>query len=145
MQVNQATGFFTKLSSLEQALTGTVRTGDWSSTHPSNPARIAGVQVRQHLLMLVLLFLLVLLMVLVLLLVPVLVLLLLLPAAQRTHSPACATNRSRPIGALVHRPLSSRGVCRLPQELAVSPEVQGHCEMCRVSNARRISRVFGGS
>lgn len=45
--VRQATGFFTKLSSLEEAMTGSATSSrDWSSTHPSHPKRIANVQNR---------------------------------------------------------------------------------------------------
>ena len=43
--IRQATGFFTKMSSLEESV-GRQRSSDWSSTHPSNPKRIANVEKR---------------------------------------------------------------------------------------------------
>ena len=43
--IRQATGFFTKMSSLENSV-GRQRSSHWSSTHPSNPTRIANVEKR---------------------------------------------------------------------------------------------------
>jgi predicted Zn-dependent protease len=42
--VRQATGFFTKMSSLEESAGRRQKSSDWSSTHPSHPKRIANVQ-----------------------------------------------------------------------------------------------------
>eukprot|EP01043_Picozoa_sp_COSAG02_P057967 COSAG02_NODE_7131_length_3166_cov_1.967069_2_plen_159_part_00 len=44
--VRQATGFFTKMSSLEESAGRRQKTSDWSSTHPSHPKRIANVRQR---------------------------------------------------------------------------------------------------
>lgn len=44
--IRQATGFFTKVGSLEEAAGKSHGSSEWSSTHPSHPKRIANVQQR---------------------------------------------------------------------------------------------------